>query len=260
MTTRLGILASWSAQGGLPAHVAVHLAGLRAVCDRLVLVSNAPLGRDLTQARSLCDQVLERANSGFDFAAWRDALATQDAGFDEILLTNSGLIGPLHPLPDILETMRDRQCDFWGMTQNPEISLHLQSYFQVFRAPLIRSDTWRQFWANVGDAGDKRSAIRAYEAPMTRLFTGAGFRADSLIPARRVPGAPLLFWKSLLGLPVPVPASRANPTIAAPLALIRAGMPYLKTSLLWGEAQRALPLDQIKSASTADFPWDRIGL
>lgn len=261
MTSRLCILASWTAEGGLPPHVGVHLQQLRPLCTRLVLVSNAPLGPDMSQAQTLCDQVIERPNRGFDFAAWRDTLEAFDmAAFDEVLLTNSSVIGPLRPLGPIFDRMAANDCDFWGLTWNRERTLHLQSFFQVFRSRLITSPEWAAFWDDVSDAPDKMATVHAHEIPMTRHFTKAGFRADSLIPPGRLPGTPCLIWRHHPQGPLRPPrlTGSSNQSMTVPAQLIAAGMPYLKASHLIGNT--APLLARIRALPDVKYPWELLKL
>ncbi|MEL6102978.1 MAG: rhamnan synthesis F family protein [Pseudomonadota bacterium] len=117
MTRRIAILAQYDPDGGVPAHVRVHLEGLRDVVDRLILVSNSPINPEAKEAiGSVCDRVVARKNIGWDFAGWRDVIASEDiTPFDWVILTNSSVIGPLYPLEPILEKMEASGKDFWGI-------------------------------------------------------------------------------------------------------------------------------------------------
>ncbi|MFY0691886.1 MAG: hypothetical protein JXR14_08215 [Paracoccaceae bacterium] len=76
---RLAILAQFDPAGGLPAHVRVHLDRLGEIAERRVLVSNSPMDAETREmALSVCEKVIVRENIGWDFAAWRDALAEEE--------------------------------------------------------------------------------------------------------------------------------------------------------------------------------------
>ncbi|MEM8869808.1 MAG: rhamnan synthesis F family protein [Pseudomonadota bacterium] len=261
---RLIILVQWSADNDVPAHVAVYLRALRPLATRLVLISNSPLNASARGfAETLCDSVIERPNIGLDFAAWRDALAQEDmSSWDHVVLTNSSIIGPLHPLAPIFETMEHREADFWGIVQSNELKPHLQSYFLSFSASVIRSEPWRQFWAGVQDLTDKREIIRRYEVGLTGYLVDHGFTHESLVK-------PLPFWSSLRmrhvrtlrGLRLPVFTRYSNRAIHSYAELVGAGMPFLKASLVWGsDTWRFGGIDEVKRLSDRQFPWSELEL
>lgn len=261
---RLVILAQFDPDNALPAHVRLHLERLRKDADKLVLVSNSPIDeRGLEIARRLCDSVIERENIGWDFAGWRDALAAEDmADYDEIVLTNSSVIGPLFDLAPIFAEMAARPCAFWGMVYSRQKGPHLQSYFLCFEASVFRSAAWAAFWRTVRDIRDKETVILRYEVGLTRHLTDAGFRVDSYIPSPRFPGSIRLLYSRRLGrFPAPWSVNRVNRTIHRYFELILDGMPYLKASLLWGkDTHRFRHRDALKRLRTTDYPWHEIGL
>ncbi|MEO1253027.1 MAG: rhamnan synthesis F family protein [Pseudomonadota bacterium] len=263
MNNRLIILAQFDPNGGLPAHVRIHLERLRPLAGELVLASNSPLGADRARAHALCDRVIERKNIGWDFAAWRDALIPYDmTDWDEVVLTNSSIIGPLFPLAPIFEEMAARPCDFWGMVKSNHRGPHLQSYFLAFKAKTVRSQPWRDFWSGVEDVEGKYDVIKSYEVGLTGAIAKAGFTYEAYIPNKP-------FLKSIglvhinrlqRNIRVPWSENHINRTVERHVELIAEGMPYLKASLLWGkDVSRRRPLPEIKTIDGVAFPWERIG-
>jgi len=81
-----------------------------------------------------------RLNRGLDFGAWQDLIAkgcTRDAS--EILLANDSVFGPFTPLRPIVEAMRARQYDAWGMVESQAITRHFQSWFIVMTPEILAS-------------------------------------------------------------------------------------------------------------------------
>jgi len=225
-TRRLAIFAHYDAQGRVKRHVQYHLRALREVCDTVWFVSSASLSPgELGTAAALTDRAWTRENVGFDFGMWREALGQANLSeWDELVLTNSSVFGPLWPLTRAFETMQRSSCDVWAMTDNVERGWHLQSYFLVFRARCLRSDAFRRFWDSVELLRDKREVIESYEVGLSRFLTDEGFEADALVPERSLPPRPLSHW---LRRP-----QFFNPTLVQPLALLERGMPYVKVELL----------------------------
>ena len=97
--------------------------------------------KDHLSSQQLVDDILERQNSGFDFAAWRDGMKTvgfdQLAHFDSVTLMNDTCFGPLWDLEPIYQQFeQDNEVDFWGMTnyrKDKDFNEHIQSYYLSFK-------------------------------------------------------------------------------------------------------------------------------
>lgn len=264
MTRRLIIFAHFDSDGILPEYVRYHLRALARHGDRLIVAANSGLtAGDRAFLAGIGADYLQRANVGFDFSAWRDALATTDASaFDEIVLTNSSVVGPLRDLGPIFTEMSRRGPDFWGMTQsNSGGRLHLQSYFLAFGKRAISSDAWLDWWRKVDDLSDKREVIGRYEIPLLAHFTGAGLVGASYIAPP--PRSDMFRWflrRQQSGLRVALaPRYWTSAVIHSPVDLIRQGLPYLKASLVWGHNTRqGVPLDELIAEPGLDFDWSII--
>jgi rhamnosyltransferase len=261
---RLVILVQYDPEGGVPSFVRIHLERLQPIASRLVLVSNSPVSAEGRRvAATICDNLIVRENVGWDFAGWRDALATENMHeWDAVVLTNSSVVGPLYPLEPIMDRMDSRGHDFWGMVHSRHIRSHLQSYFLTFGAPVITSEPWRTFWLGVEDLVDKRQVIRRYEVGLTRKLHSAGFSFGHLIDDPRFPRSIRLVHIDRLRsrLRVPMNVNYVNKTVELHQEMIERGMPYLKASLLWGkDVYRLKPLDCLKRLPDVDYPWEEIG-
>lgn len=266
MTQRLTIFASYSSSPTVPAYVLFHLGALRKFSSRLVFVSNSPLlESSRAELNGICDVVLERSNKGFDFAAWRDViLAERMAEWDEVLLTNSSVVGPLFDLAPLFTDMQARACDFWGLTHSVNVRPHIQSYFVCFSKRLINSPIWQEFWRSVQDETSKRRAILRYETQFTAIFEAHGFVSDTYLPQMQKSGLERLFiyrYNTVLPLFAIRDKNRTNSTVHSPRELIERGLPYLKASLLWGEHRRQpAPLKEIMELDKVEYDWSLVGL
>lgn len=261
MTQRIAILAQYDPDNGIPSHVRLHLQGLRPVVDRLILVSNSPIDSEANRfAEGICDRVLVRQNSGWDFGGWRDVIVTEDlTRFDRVILTNSSVIGPLFPLGPIFEKMESRDPDLWGMVLSKNKGLHLQSYFLSASAKVVASDAWQSFWNSVEDFDDKNEVIRQYEIGFSQAMSSAGFQIVPMMPSATFPqNLRLVNVVRLQGrLKVPFNINYINRTVEFHEDLIKRGMPYLKASLLYGkDKHRFVGTDRIRSINGVDFPFD----
>ena len=168
-------------------HVLYQLEKIRPLYSRVVFISNSHLPEDVKDHLSnqhLVDDILERQNSGFDFAAWRDGMKTvgfdQLAHFDSVTLMNDTCFGPLWDLEPIYERFEnENEVDFWGMTnyrKNKDFNEHIQSYYLSFKKQVIESCSFHEFWQGVQDFTNVQDVIDNYETKITTNFLDAGFR------------------------------------------------------------------------------------
>lgn len=182
----------YNKNSGLHAHVLYQIKKLRAAYERIVFVSNSPLSSEHHKALSPCvDDIYERANTGFDFYAWKEAIEREGyesiSGYDSVTLMNDTCFGPLFDLQDAHLRMQDDPCDFWGMInhrQRDEIILelgthipeHVQSFFLVFKSNVVNSSAWRSFWESMECETNVYQVIAKYEVRLTEILREAGFK------------------------------------------------------------------------------------
>jgi rhamnosyltransferase len=139
-------------------------------------------------------------------------------------------------------------CDFWGMTDNTEIAWHLQSYFLVFKRPVIDSKDFAEFWKSIVPEQPKNQIIHKYEVGLTRYLTELGFKPAAFAPTANSRDAFQRWWMRFTG--------RANTTLFSPLELLAAGMPLVKVALLKDVSRRDLALATIEAARSAGYTID----
>jgi rhamnosyltransferase len=191
-----------------------------------------------------CHRFIQRENTGMDFLMWQAGLAVYDlAKYDELLLTNSSIIGPLKPLAALWQSPAIAGCDFWGLTDNGEMAPHLQSYFLVFRSRVLHSEIFAQFWRAVLPFRDKYQLIRSCEIGLTVWLEQNGFQWRALYSQRVIVGQYLSDRNNrgfitkcsdrLKNLCRKSPMSIGyDTTVFFPDYLIKSDMPFLKLSLL----------------------------
>lgn len=226
MKKRLCVFAHFDAQGEIKPFTLFYLRKLREECDEIVFVTvSNPGPEELRKLEGIVSQVILRPNVGYDFAMWQQALAECDlTQYEELLLTNSSVFGPIWPLNRVFAKMANVACDVWGMTENTEIDWHLQSYFLVFRHTAIESEAFRQFWAAVLPFRNKTQVIRSYEVGLSVFLKESGLALRAMVELPRDPRPRLVRM-------VRRPPRQLNPTCSRPIELIAAGMPLVKLEL-----------------------------
>jgi lipopolysaccharide biosynthesis protein len=232
MIRRLLIYAHFDAQAKVRPFVLKHLRALKELGE-VRFSSNARLpASEVVKVRPWASEVLLRENRGFDFGQWSEALAgAEPESWDEIVLTNSTLIGPLFPLEPIFERMSSRPCDYWGMTTYTAHLPHIQSYFVVFKHRLLQSRSFRRFFESVLPYQSKGAVIFAYEIGLSQFLSDEGFRGEEAFPREMLRQSWRRNWavRRRLGGRV---RRRMDNTVYYPDLLIEAGMPYVKVRLL----------------------------
>ncbi|MDD2458682.1 MAG: rhamnan synthesis F family protein, partial [Eubacteriales bacterium] len=143
-------------------------------------------------------QVIVRENQGFDIWGYKtglDSIGWQDlAAFDEIILANNTIFGPLYPFRDVFAAMDSRDVDFWGLTRHGEhendptgcnpygfTPVHVQSYFVGFRKSFFQSEAFQSYWDHLPAMPGYGDAVGGHETFFTRHFADLGFAWDTFV-------------------------------------------------------------------------------
>lgn len=195
---RLGIFFFYEKNGDVDDFITYYLADLAKNLSELVVVCNGKLSDQGRQAFSqFTDQILVRENKGLDVWAYKTALDHYGwerlSEFDEIVMTNSTLMGPVRPLKEMFDEMaQEEDLDFWGLTMhhgaktNPfkgkhlyrYLPVHIQSHFIVYRKRFIQSAELQAYWNEMPMIESYTDSVQRYEAVFTKQFADRGFKWD----------------------------------------------------------------------------------
>ena len=198
---RLCIYFFYDTEGIVDDYVADAVHAMKEHCEKLLVVCN---GKLTSQGRtrfyeSGADIVYRRQNKGFDVWAYKYALDKTGwealRNYDEVIMMNFTIIGPIHPLSEMFMAMdRKGALDFWGLSvhhgenydpwgimPNGYIPEHLQSHFICIRKSLLSSVHFRNYWANMRPINTYQEAIGYHEAIFTPTFEKLGYTWDSYV-------------------------------------------------------------------------------
>ncbi len=121
-------------------------------------------------------------HKGYDFGSWQilinhigwQTLMT----YDEMIICNDSIYGPMSNIGDIFDYMELRDYDFWGLTENYHSNYHLDSYFMVFKNDILKHPKFHEFWNNIIP---NTSKSKTYESILTPFLTELGFSGNSYI-------------------------------------------------------------------------------
>lgn len=231
---RYAVFAGYSADGSVAPYVLRYLSGLKAVTDGIVYITDSPLSPEAQ--KQVAPYVIHgeyQRHGEYDWGSYKRGYNWLKAKnllrhADELIFANDSAYAPLQTFRPMFNQMRSRsELDFWGNTQNQRFNPHLQSYFLVFRRPVIMSKSFAAFLNGVKAQPDHSLYITEYEIKLTPFLQNLGYKWDSYIPdfataiaARQTPGT--------IPNAAPKPASAARVSAPAspdpnsyPLTLIR---------------------------------------
>ena len=113
---RLAVYAHFGESAKVARYVSYFLKELRSLGFEICFVSNSPISiESQSEISTLSQKFIQRENTGYDFSMWQAGLAEYDLSkVEELLLTNSSIVGPLQPLAPLWQNSSVKQCDFWS--------------------------------------------------------------------------------------------------------------------------------------------------
>jgi len=117
----------------------------------------------------------------FDFGSWQILINhigwEKIMTYDEMIICNDSIYGPISNMQDIFEYMELRDYDFWGLTENYNSNYHLDSYFMVFKNDILVHPKFHEFWKNIVPSSNRKT----YESILTPFLTELGFSGNSYV-------------------------------------------------------------------------------
>lgn len=190
---RISIFVHWDQDKLIDPYIIAYIKELRTISQEVIFVSNCALGEaEQQKVKSLVSTLIIRENSGLDFAGWKQAILQRGLKeiaetCDELVLANSSCYAPLFPFQEMFDVMKERSCDFWGITENKAtrhvnqdltvvpIAPHVQSYFLVYRKTVLESDVFEKFWKDYNENNSRDQLILYAEVGLTSLLVEKGF-------------------------------------------------------------------------------------
>ncbi|MCR2048723.1 rhamnan synthesis F family protein [Acetatifactor muris] len=192
---RLGIIVLFDSSGNVDNYIKVLLSSLQSELHEILIVINGYMDNNsLKILYNYTDMVFCRENIGFDAGAYKDVFLhffgrDRYEMYDEIILMNDTIFGPLSSLKMLFERFEAENVDFWGLTKHPEkvcnngkvIESHIQAYFLVIRKTLFTDSLFETFWRELDYPQSYEMAVRNFEIKFTVFFTEKGFQGNSLM-------------------------------------------------------------------------------
>ena len=191
-TKRAAIFAFYDKDGIADDYIFVLLREMKKHCHTLLAVVNGTLTEESEQKlRQTGAEILFRENTGMDIYGYRAGILHMKdtlAEFDETVLFNQTIFGPVYPFSEMFDAMNEKDIDFWGITKHPGIDedpwgtvgkdavpSHLQSYFVAIRKNMFTADAFFNYWENLLSIESYHDAVGGHEVQFTEKFEALGF-------------------------------------------------------------------------------------
>lgn len=212
---RLGIFFFYDKDGIADSYVSYLLQGMRESLKRLVIVCNGELSSEAyDEFEKYSSEIIVRENEGLDVGAYQEAMyhiGWENLGaYDELVIFNHTIMGPVYPFEEMFAEMNKRDVDFWGITKygkesfdpfgyNPYgyIPEHIQSHFMVFRKNLLNSEAFQSFWKEMPVVKSYDESVGYFESAFTKKFADKGFKWDVYVDTdeyKDITTYPLIFY------------------------------------------------------------------
>ena len=180
--------------------------GLQGFYDKLCFVANGKLQEEgRKKVEKYVTDFIVRENKGFDVWGYKEGLEfygwEELENYDEIILMNYTIFGPIYPFSEMFEKMNKKDLDFWGITKHHEVDFdvfetckygyipeHIQSSFLVIRNSLLKTKDYQDMWENMPMINSYAESVGLYEAIFTKEFNEKGYKSDVYIDTTDLEG------------------------------------------------------------------------
>lgn len=194
---RLIIYFIYDKDGIVDDYIIYMLEELKINSTEIAVVCNGTMTEEAVQKLSgITDHVIIRENQGFDVWAYKTVLDrygwNRICSFDEVVMMNYTIMGPVYPLREMFTQMEQKDVDFWGITKFHEyrdgdpfgtisygyIPEHIQSHFIAVRNTMLSSMDYQEYWNQMCPIHNYKEAVGCHEAIFTKYFSDRGYRWD----------------------------------------------------------------------------------
>ncbi len=186
---RYVVFAGYNADNTIHPYVLTYLKGLNEISDGVVYIADSELNQnEIKKLKGLTIHTVHHRHNEYDWGSYKRGFNwLKENGYlkkaDELVFANDSCYAPMDSFKPIFDEMQKRpELDFWGDLQNTTFTTHLQSYFLVFRKPVINSKAFAHFINTVHHHEYPEEYIVNYEIELTPLLETLGYKWDSHQP------------------------------------------------------------------------------
>lgn len=186
---RIAFFAHYDRDGLIDDYVLYYLRGLAKVADRILFASDCELRPgEAMKLSGLAELVFAARHCEYDFGSWKrcfEAVRYDLTEWDELIIANDSCFAPVFSFEPLFERV-EPNVPVWGASyevfrdgavrpQNfgpalPGEVAFLNSYFMVFRRPVLDDSAFFDFWRAVRALPTKEEVIERYEVGLSALL------------------------------------------------------------------------------------------
>lgn len=146
---RIAVFASFSSNGRISDRVIYYLKGLKQICDAIIFVADSPIIPDeVDKIRDLVIFAQFKRHNEYDFGSYKYGVQFAQNNkllnnIEELILCNDSCYGPVYPFDNVFSEMKNKECDFWGLSSDIIEKEHVQSFFYVFKQNIFLTQNFR---------------------------------------------------------------------------------------------------------------------
>jgi lipopolysaccharide biosynthesis protein len=193
---RLTLFVFFDKDGIVDDYKIYYLAELAKNSSKVLTIVNGEIKPEEKKKLEKYSAVVERENVGYDVTAYKYAIDRigyeEIATYDELILCNDTVFGPLYPFAEVFDSMATKKVDIWGLTKGYEdiaplngkiieFGDHVHSYFIAIRNSLLKTDDFKKYWKNFPEIVSYYDAVFKYEVKFTDHFVKKGYTYDVLV-------------------------------------------------------------------------------
>ena len=197
---RLGVFIFFDRDSIIDDYVIYMLDSLNEAVDNILFISNSELSdTELKKLDKYNIDINIRENKGLDAGAFKYAYDKYGkeyfSNYDEVILLNDTFFGPFRPFKEIINSMNDKDLDFWGLTANYDsedgtgkaidnyIHTHIQTFFVAYRKTVLESNFFNNYWNkyNINKNNSFVDVVNNHESYFTYLLEKEGFKWDTYV-------------------------------------------------------------------------------
>ena len=188
---RVGIFVFYDKDGIVDEYIPYLLDDLIKNFQEFLIVCNGSVNEEGKKIfQKYTSHILIRKNVGFDIWGYKAGIEyfgwNKLEEFDELVLMNDTVMGPIYPFAEMFSEMETRSLDFWGITRHYRIEEnpfncecgylpeHIQSYFVAVRSKMLKSKDFKNYWTNLPQIETYKQAVGLHEAVFTKYFAELG--------------------------------------------------------------------------------------
>lgn len=213
---RLGIYFFYDEQGIVDQYVEYFLTNIVRNLTELHIVCNGMVEESsLKKLKKYTSNVLTRNNEELDVGAYRAVMRQigydRLAEYDELILMNATIYGPIYPFEQMFQKMAQQDLDFWGITshgadeKNPfpfnglnDLPEHVQSHFLVLRKSILKDPNFKKHWESMPHIKSYEDSVAYHEVIFTKKFSELGYNWSTYTGTEHMSNITL---QPILGIP-----------------------------------------------------------